>query len=77
MGNAITSIICSIIAITTWKNNAYMAITDIFVCDTGTFIPSKSIQIPFNQLKYILSKIENIKHYLLFIKKRFIINKGD
>jgi hypothetical protein len=57
-GNAITSMVRSVIAITAWKNKAYMAVTDSLVCDTGTFIPSKMIETCFNKLNLILKKIE-------------------
>lgn len=56
-GNAITSSIRSVVALTAWKNKAYMAVTDSIVCDTGTFIHSKDIKTPFNKLNSLLEQI--------------------
>lgn len=74
-GNAITSSIRSVVAITAWKNKAYMAVTDSIVCDTGTFVHSKDIKTPFSKFNRLLEQIHWVREYanvhMVILKERY------
>jgi hypothetical protein len=49
-GNAITSLVRCVVAITAFKNKAQMAVTDSIFCKKNTFIPTHKIETPFSKL---------------------------
>lgn len=75
-GNAITGNIRAVVALTAWKNKAYMAVTDSIVCDAGTFVHSKDVKTPFSKLNRLLEQIhweceyENV-HMVIFKERDY------
>jgi hypothetical protein len=75
-GNAITGIVRSILAITSWKNRAYMAVTDSIVCDAGAFISSMEIVTPYKKLNALLHSFswecdfENV-HFVIYKERDY------
>ena len=74
-GNAITGSIRAVVALTAWKNKAYMAVTDSIVCDAGTFIHSKDVKTPFSKLNRLLEQIHWESEYenvnMVIFKERY------